>query len=854
MRQRIALLFLLLFTGALGTRMWSPEELNNQIPSWFPPPQPAPRALTPRPRRFNYLKRVKWVCDFVARYQVSDSNSPDYGGVIEAEHLPDVIETDNTQEAIWVWTRWYQLTGSDDYRENIRRAWRYARRNPAYREHLGNPQNLWYAVWNCGLGMFAEPFYRAVYHDTTHRAYADSCRDFYLTQQLNPANFLDNLVTAQASGMAYRYALTQNDPELRDTALCRGIRVKNWLEAAPRTRLNYQNWAMSGATAFWGVANTFCRADTAAGRRWLETYADSLPGFYPSGTWNCAHNIWLAYAYRAAAELTGDERCRRLHHYLSDTLLFLDTDLDGGIPATWTDPNTQDQTWISTYLDFMGLDGLLDTIYNLDLAVYEILAPAPDSLYLEPCTLEVRFPIENVGRNPVSGIISCALDSTALRRTLENIPVWVEETLDFRFPQPAGRGHHRICAIFTADENPKNDTVETEIRVYGACRVSGRLLDTITGQPVAARLSAFLNGRITPWDSTVTGAAGEFTLCLLDSLFVLSIEPEPPYASRRYTLFLRSDTSLTLYVRPARVLVVNNDSLENFANYYTAPLDTLGISYSLWRRPSRGALSETLLYRLDSRTVIWFSGNSRTRTLPEPDREALKRFVSNGGNLLLTGQNIAEELAGSAFLESIAGCRFDSSGYRGFLVFGNRTDSLGRAVTGTSTAGGNGANNQYSRDVISPVSSAARFLVYDTTNLCGAGVRYQYPEGGRVVTLGFGFEAVNRPASRPNYLTRTQLLAVILEWLIHGTGVSEPRTSETWTRVSPVTPTVFNRAVTLFCTRPIITEIYDITGRKLLTRTLKPGLNTIDLSHLSAGVYLISVPNLPPVKLLKPQR
>ncbi|MEO0080119.1 MAG: hypothetical protein ABIK44_05535, partial [candidate division WOR-3 bacterium] len=404
MKIRLLLAVIVLATIALATRPWSPEEIERKYRACRPQWLPRPESLIYGPRRFNYLQRIKLTCDFLVRFQVSDSSSPDFGGIIEAEHMPGVIETDNTQEAIWVWSRWFELTGRDDYRENIRRAWRYVLRNPAYREHGGQPVYLWYAVWNCGLGFMAEAEFRKAYGDTTYLPYADSCREFYLTSRLNEQQFLDNFVVAQSSGMAYDYALGRNDQLLRDTALARSIRVKNWIEADARYRLSYQTWAMCGATAFWGVAHTFCKNDTLAGKAWLETYAESLPGFYPSGTWNCSHNIWLAYAYRASAEIGHDEQNWLMHHYLTDTLLMKDTELDGGIPATWTDPNTQDQTWISTYLDFMGMDPLASPVFEHDVAALEFVSPAGSAVHLLGDTIPVAVPLANLGKSDETNV------------------------------------------------------------------------------------------------------------------------------------------------------------------------------------------------------------------------------------------------------------------------------------------------------------------------------------------------------------------------------------------------------------------------------------------------------------------
>jgi hypothetical protein len=284
------------------------------------------------------------------------------------------------------------------------------------------------------------------------------------------------------------------------------------------------------------------------------------------------------------------------------------------------------------------------------------------------------------------------------------------------------------------------------------------------------------------------------------------------------------------------VLVVNNDTLERYANYYTSTLDTLGVTWCQWNRPSGGLLPYAQLSRLRSNTVIWYSGNTNVGTIPTADRDSLTRYAQTGTNLFITGQNIAEELHNSPFLESICGCRFDSSGWAGFFAFGDRQDSLGAPVTGTATTGGNGASNQTSRDVISPLGNSSGFLVYDSVAVRYAATRRQLPAGGKVVFMGFGFEAVNRPGSKPTFFSRVQLMDLILTWFGVPTGIAEqpPATNRTPQAFATL---VRGRLVlpAAFCTSASRIDLLDRTGRRV--SRLRAGAN--DLSRLPSGVYFV---------------
>ncbi len=837
MPRRALLAVLLIASAALAARPWTEQEFESFHRLYKPEWLPRPESLIYGPRRFNYLRQIKLTCDFVADHQYADSTSPKYGGIIEAEHMPDTVETDNTQEAIWIWSRWYELTGRDDYRENIRLAWNYVKRFPAYREHNGDPQYIWYAIWNCGLGFMAEAEYRRAYGDSSFLPYTDTVASFYLANPLSTAA-RDYFVTSQSSGMAMEYARARGNTVLHDTALARGRRVKTWIEAAAATRLGTQDWAMCGGTAFWGIVHTVGKEDTAAGKLWIQTYGESLPGFYPSASWNCSHNIWLANAYRSAAELGHDTLNWMMHHYLTDTLLMRDTDDDGGIPATWTDPNTQDQTWVSTYLDFMGMDVFVTPTYDHDLSLLNFISPSPDSILVAGRILHAAIPVANVGRDSTDWTFAVLRLDGASRDTyaLNSMPFLATDTMDMYCYLPDVGGVHQLSANLWGDDNPLNDTVKLTLRVFDTVRVTGTLKDSASGGGIRSWVKARLGTRTAVWDSVRTDTAGHFSLKLIDSIFSLSIEPSFPYYGRSWSLAFHDDTTINLVTQPAHVLVVNNDTLERYASYYTSTLDTLGVTWCQWNRPSAGLLPYAQLDRLRSNTVIWFSGNANTGTIPVQDRDSLADYAQSGTNLFITGQNIAEELRSTPFLESICGCRFDSSGWSGFFAFGNRQDSLGAPVTGTATTGGNGASNQTSRDVVSPLGNSSGFLVYDSVNMKYAATRRQLPSGGKVVFMGFGFEAVNRPGSKPTYFNRMQLLRLILNWFGVPTGIAEQPQAASY-KPQPLPTVVRSRLVlpSAFCTLTSDFGLFDHTGRRVLQ--LRPGAN--DLSHLPAGVYFV---------------
>jgi hypothetical protein len=824
MKRSIAGLAALLLLPALliAARPWSDDELRRNLLT--APGQALPAFDPTYQDHLNYLFEIRQTCDFVANYQVSDSFSANFGGIIEAEHMPTTIETDNTQEAIWIWSRWYQLTGRDDYRTNIRRAWHYVLNFPAYRENVPYP---WYAVWNCGLGFFAEMKYREVYADSTYLPYADSCRRYCFATPLNfAANGLHGNVTALAAGMMYRYAVERASPAMRDTALAYGNRVKTWVEQMP-SRLRTGNWAMSGGTLLWGLCNSIWRDDTIAGKAWLAVYADSVPYFMPSGQWNCSWNIWDANAFRAAGEITHVPRYGQYHQRLTDTLLGRDLDDDGGIPATWTDPQTQDQTWVSTYLDFMGMDRFTEPIYDTDAGVVDIAGIDPARIYLPGDSLAFSCRVTNYGRNSLPAVpvtIRLPFYENTETTSLEFLQLDTVSFGSFALSEPGVIPVIGFTSV-TADQQPANDTAHASVRVWTPRIVTGHLRDSLSGLPFAGRVELFIGTDTTPFRAADADSSGDFSLTGIDSSLRIRVRPALPYPDRQWSLRISSDTSFTFQVPPARVLLVNNDSLSRWETFYTSTLDTLNLSFCLWRRRIQGPLPVAPLAGLREKLIIWFTGNTRTATLDAADIDSLSGFLDTGGRLFVTGQDIGQELSATPFYRNRLHARLTDTTLQLFYAFGNRNDSLGALFEQSQTAGTQGANNQTSRDGIAPDSLARAFLYYDTLTWKVAGICHHDPATqARVIYLGFGFEALNRPTGHPTYESRVSFFRKCHDWLIGASGIveSDPRPLTPSPRLD-VQPSLFTSSL-----NPLISyslqdagnvslKLFDISGKLVLT-------------------------------------
>ncbi len=368
----ILLALILLPSAASATPYWGATQVEDWSPrSLWTPPLPPPDGFPVAGQEFaprnevGYLEMFGRVAEFLSIWQVDDPEDPEFGGMREGEHLPDIIQTDNTSESIWVWSRYYELTGDDQYHQNILDAFIYSLNFPAYLEEGGStPIGGYYRMYNCGWAARAELKYRQVYGDDTYQSYGDSCASYIRYNTLDrPAagfyRYVNPPVLSWALGNLYHVGTHAGNIEWREEAVRQaGEKVKVWVEEEPSI-LGNEIWAMSGGATMWGLLKSFFFAHPESIDVWVPLYKDWMDPFSNPGDFQNAWNGWYALGHRATGEALDDQFHLNLHIALTDTLIAEDGDEDGGIPARPEHNDNMDQTWVSNYLAFMGLHPLL---------------------------------------------------------------------------------------------------------------------------------------------------------------------------------------------------------------------------------------------------------------------------------------------------------------------------------------------------------------------------------------------------------------------------------------------------------------------------------------------------------------
>jgi len=383
---------------------------------------PYPRVVIPSPLmqdttnplklRFNYLYEFAQIAGFCADWQLNDPDSADHGGMIEAEsgELWDVIQTDNTLEAIWVWARYGELTGDTGrFSDNIEKAWFYCENYPAWEEE-GDPGKDYYRAHNCAWGLAAEERYRAVYNDESWTWYRDSCAEFIKSHPLGTTWNIDRFVKGWCAGWLYHYGVQMDDAEARDSACSFADTLLGWIDnMTPRYALTDEAWAMSAGTVVWGISNSAFQRDTLRGKEWIEVNGPYLDTFQEWKkvdyfSWDNAWNVAYANGHGAMYDISHDETYDRHHRWLTHKLLSYDTDADGGIMATTRDADTTDMSWVSAYLCMMGLDRLIGEVYDYDAGALELVGIC-DGDQIEPGTrMDLVAVVSNYGRTLLSNV------------------------------------------------------------------------------------------------------------------------------------------------------------------------------------------------------------------------------------------------------------------------------------------------------------------------------------------------------------------------------------------------------------------------------------------------------------------
>lgn len=262
---------------------------------------------------------------------------------------------------------------------------------------------------------------------------------------------------------------------------------------------------------------------------------------------------------------------------------------------------------------------------------------------------------------------------------------------------------------------------------------------------------------------------------------------------------------------------------------------------------SRSALQSPGLDLSYFTMISWSSGNLLPVFYPE-EVNNLQSYLDQGGNLLIAGQNIGEDI-----FEPSGQSQFAQSFYNNYL-HANYISSWGGSYTFTSVPNDpitNGIppfslNSVYDKspDQISPLDASADSMFYFLTGPAVNSIRID-GSNYKAVYFGLGFEQIN---DINNVGIVDTLVARSVRWLTEGIILNSPSTESTVIsyKLDQNYPNPFNPSTTISYSikreSDVSLKVYDIMGREVSSivneRQIAGSYDVeFDASLLASGIY-----------------
>jgi hypothetical protein len=829
------LALLLAASAAFATPYWTPEQMRDDWTRSHPTLTPPTQLSEVRQERralddLEYFTHYRMLCDFLVGLQY-DGAGNNFGGQREGESGSDfgIIQTDNTQEAIRVWSRYAIWTGDTArYGQYIRNAQRYCRFYPAWREEGGG----YYAAHNCGWGFEAAYLYRQAYQDTSWNWYADSCAWWVTRNALayNPNSTDLTLVEPLAEGLAigglYPHALYRQRTDWQTFALAQGRRLRTWFQSNPARFNNNEVWALCGGTALWGLCESLFAAYPDSGQQWLAQYGAQLDGWESNGTWNHSFCTWYCNAQNAVFEITHDSTYWRNAVAIADSLIGLDTDVDGGIPPGRTFPVTNDHSWVSAYMGWMGMERIIFHEPASDAAAVQFISPDPLLPSMAGDSLPVSVRVRNNSFTPqtlmvrVDGPLYADSVTVTVGTGRDSV---VSLARPWVLPNDNTLPDYPVLLLrvrTTGDGHAWNDTLSAAFDVRHGVTLSGVVRgenNTEIGPcTVDFYHSAYPDSL---WASTVTNRSGEYTTGLaavMTGTNTIRVRPPVQQMLAETTIIVTSAPAQTVNftLRSTEIALIDDDGADTVETFYQASADSLSDRVRVWSTATDGP---TDLWGVP--TVMWFTGRETQNTLTGTEQATLQTYLNSGGHLLLSGQNIIDELDWTpAFLTTVLHCTTRTASVSQRRVAGMAGNPISNGLD-MYIVGAGGAQNQTSPASMYPLEGSTEILHYSTGQLEVCGVSGFYGTG-RYVFLSFGLEAVsgsNRSTTRRAFMSRC------LDWFADSTSHADrPAPLPEELSLQSVYPNPFNPTTTIQFSAPrtasrVQLELFNLLGQRVAT-------------------------------------
>ncbi len=285
----------------------------------------------------------------------------------------------------------------------------------------------------------------------------------------------------------------------------------------------------------------------------------------------------------------------------------------------------------------------------------------------------------------------------------------------------------------------------------------------------------------------------------------------------------------------------DQDGALNYQSYFTNALNAAELVHVVWDIEERGL--PVLDWLDDFASVIWFSGDN-PQPLSADETQLMSDYMDQGGNLLLTGQNISTgDMTVSTFIMAYFSVLVLADDISTANVYADPQHDFFEVTDRFSIGSELGANNQRSSDSFVIDDGATSMFMYPTEGMasCGASVKN---DDYSAVLLGFGLEALTHFDEDSDH-ARGVVIERILDWMgtpvtsIDKDKIQTPHSSE----IVASYPNPFNPSVNFNIRLPEgaqgSLQILDLRGGHVtrLTTNQSGIVNWVPSNVLPGGVY-----------------
>ncbi len=322
-----------------------------------------------------------------------------------------------------------------------------------------------------------------------------------------------------------------------------------------------------------------------------------------------------------------------------------------------------------------------------------------------------------------------------------------------------------------------SDTIEVNLQPSPRSAIVGKVSGP-AGQPLAGRTLSLLIESPLLSDSllltTQSDDGGEYIFPDLpvmaqNEVFYRRVQvhqffPYPTESVADISLNPDFPATVDFQLHPADLLLVNDDPSGSFMGEFRESLRGVSVQAFEWfTNGDNEVFPAGRIGELKSPTVIWFSGESESNVITAAGQDSLRVVLQQGGNLLLTGQNIAEDLNtnGVDFLSGVLGVGYEGLGSGPPLIRPNELNPVFGALPPFQVS-------QPSRDALFIPGPSNASAAFHFINGKIAGITREDPDkGSKLVFLGFGLEGVVQAEDR------TSILSAALHWFHVITSLEE---------------------------------------------------------------------------------